>query len=244
MYLDVVCHICFVFFCFFFILLCFVFFFFFSSRRRHTRCSRDWSSDVCSSDLATNGTHSIQSKAYDAANNVGSSTSITVTVSNGAPFNVSGYRIVQANAALTYIIPANTIIPSRGYLIIGRNATKAQFEAFWGVSLGANVVYLNGGDTMPQINGSETYDLRNASNARVDGLTVAMASAAGESLRRINGCGSPSKAASWTRAASSTANPGSGAPAPCNKGVFISEFSDALGTGNFIYEFVEIANDR
>src|SRR2546429_3886860 len=29
----------------------FIFFFFFSSRRRHTRCSRDWSSDVCSSDL-------------------------------------------------------------------------------------------------------------------------------------------------------------------------------------------------
>src|SRR2546422_9646985 len=26
-------------------------YFFFSSRRRHTRCSRDWSSDVCSSDL-------------------------------------------------------------------------------------------------------------------------------------------------------------------------------------------------
>src|SRR6185503_19814885 len=25
---------------------------FFSSTRRHTRCSRDWSSDVCSSDLA------------------------------------------------------------------------------------------------------------------------------------------------------------------------------------------------
>src|SRR3989442_4667470 len=28
-----------------------VYFFFFSSRRRHTRCGRDWSSDVCSSDL-------------------------------------------------------------------------------------------------------------------------------------------------------------------------------------------------
>src|SRR5438128_3002223 len=27
-------------------------YFFFSSRRRHTRCYRDWSSDVCSSDLA------------------------------------------------------------------------------------------------------------------------------------------------------------------------------------------------
>src|SRR5215510_14023137 len=30
---------------------CFFFFFFFSSRRRHTRWPRDWSSDVCSSDL-------------------------------------------------------------------------------------------------------------------------------------------------------------------------------------------------
>src|SRR5690606_39422288 len=31
----------------------FIFCFFFSSRRRHTRFSRDWSSDVCSSDLVT-----------------------------------------------------------------------------------------------------------------------------------------------------------------------------------------------
>src|SRR5204862_4390006 len=29
----------------------FIVFFFFSSRRRHTRSLRDWSSDVCSSDL-------------------------------------------------------------------------------------------------------------------------------------------------------------------------------------------------
>src|SRR6266446_841214 len=31
------------------------FFFFFSSRRRHTRLQGDWSSDVCSSDLAAPG---------------------------------------------------------------------------------------------------------------------------------------------------------------------------------------------
>src|SRR5207249_4030687 len=31
--------------------ICLVCFFFFSSRRRHTRSKRDWSSDVCSSDL-------------------------------------------------------------------------------------------------------------------------------------------------------------------------------------------------
>src|SRR5258707_9958879 len=34
-----------------FTLVFFYFFFFFSSRRRHTRYWRDWSSDVCSSDL-------------------------------------------------------------------------------------------------------------------------------------------------------------------------------------------------
>src|SRR2546429_601033 len=42
------------------------YFFFFSSRRRHTRCSRDWSSDVCSSDLAKIGVHYY--KNIDAAN--------------------------------------------------------------------------------------------------------------------------------------------------------------------------------
>src|SRR5438093_4040857 len=48
-------RILFFFYCFFDIfslLFSFVFFFFFSSRRRHTRLVSDWSSDVCSSDLA------------------------------------------------------------------------------------------------------------------------------------------------------------------------------------------------
>src|SRR6266496_403574 len=40
-----------IFFFFFFICVLLFFFFFFSSRRRHTRSLRDWSSDVCSSDL-------------------------------------------------------------------------------------------------------------------------------------------------------------------------------------------------
>src|SRR5690554_7363212 len=44
-------YLAFLFFNFYLHCLCFYFFFFFSSRRRHTRCGRDWSSDVCSSDL-------------------------------------------------------------------------------------------------------------------------------------------------------------------------------------------------
>src|SRR5438067_3201864 len=40
---------------------CFFFFFFFSSRRRHTRSKRDWSSDVCSSDLFSHVKRSVKS---------------------------------------------------------------------------------------------------------------------------------------------------------------------------------------
>src|SRR5438067_7378909 len=40
-------------FVFFILVIFFLFFFFFSSRRRHTRSKRDWSSDVCSSDLTS-----------------------------------------------------------------------------------------------------------------------------------------------------------------------------------------------
>src|SRR5438445_3804556 len=43
--------------------LCIVFFFFFSSRRRHTRYWRDWSSDVCSSDLTAHLTRVAQDTA-------------------------------------------------------------------------------------------------------------------------------------------------------------------------------------
>src|SRR5690606_40735466 len=41
--------------------------FFFSSRRRHTRFSRDWSSDVCSSDLSVMQRHEQLSRDFGAA---------------------------------------------------------------------------------------------------------------------------------------------------------------------------------
>src|SRR5215212_10336734 len=42
------------------IIIFYNFFFFFSSRRRHTRCLSDWSSDVCSSDLAWLGMQGVR----------------------------------------------------------------------------------------------------------------------------------------------------------------------------------------
>src|SRR6266498_3488420 len=45
-----------------------MFFFFFSSRRRHTRCGRDWSSDVCSSDLGDRVAIGALTRHHDVAN--------------------------------------------------------------------------------------------------------------------------------------------------------------------------------
>src|SRR5690348_14202916 len=56
------------------------FFFFFSSRRRHTRWTGDWSSDVCSSDLASNVGYKINNGRAD----------VTLIGSNGITLDKEG----------------------------------------------------------------------------------------------------------------------------------------------------------
>ena len=157
--------------------------------------------------------------------------------------DISDWKLVQANATLNYTIPNNTVIPSGGYVIVGRNATKAQFEAFWGVTLGSNVTYINSADTMPQLNGGETYTLKDASSVTVDGPTYAHDASSGDTLERST-CGASGTAGTWTKLAASSATPGSNGKSGCSLGIFINENSDALGTGNYIYEFIELYNDR
>jgi len=157
--------------------------------------------------------------------------------------DISGWKLVQANATLNYTIPSGTRVPSHGYVIVGRNATKSAFESFWGVTLGSNVTYINSGDTMPQINGSETYTLKDASNVTIDGPTFAQDASSGDSLERAN-CGSVGSAGTWTKVAATSATPGSNGLTGCSLGMFINENSDAIGTGNYVYEFIELFNDK
>jgi hypothetical protein len=128
-------------------------------------------------------------------------------------------------------------------VIVGRNATKSAFESFWGVTLGSNVTYINSGDTMPQINGSETYTLKDASNVTIDGPTFAQDASSGDSLERAN-CGSVGSSGTWTKVAATSATPGSNGLTGCSLGMFINENSDAIGTGNYVYEFIELFNDK
>ena len=71
-----------------------------------------------------------------------------------------------------------------------------------------------------------------------------MGASAGQSLQRKDPCLSATKLSSWNVGPDSGATPGSGAATGCGKGVVINEFSDASGTGNFVYEFIELHNDR
>jgi len=201
-----------------------------------------WSWDTTTT---TNASHTLTAKAYDAALNVGTSTAVSVTVNNVATgTDISGWTVTQANATVVYTIPAGTIIPANGYVVIGRDATKAAFQTFWGVTLGTNVVYLTTAGAFPQINGSENYTLKNASGTVIDGPTISEASGANQDLQRIDPCTAANIASNWRVGVTTLANPGSGAGAGCAKGVVINEFSDAAGTGNFIYEFVELHNDK
>jgi hypothetical protein len=163
--------------------------------------------------------------------------------------DVSGWKLQQQNSAQSFTLPANTTIPSKGYLIVARSATKSAFETFWrgGTPLPSNVVYVNSGGALPQINGDENYTLQNAAGATVDGPTINMPTSANSTVQRKDPCLAAGTASSWTITTISGTTgptPGSGAGTGCGKGAVINEFSDAIGTGNFVYEFVEIYNDK
>src|SRR5207245_7814414 len=68
---------------------------FFSSRRRHTRCYRDWSSDVCSSDLPASCAGSVIIE--HTADNLGTTTIVrsmlnynTASTTGGGVYNAAG----------------------------------------------------------------------------------------------------------------------------------------------------------
>jgi beta-lactamase superfamily II metal-dependent hydrolase len=161
-----------------------------------------------------------------------------------AGLDISGWQLVQANASYTFTLPAGTVIPANGYVVVGRDATKTAFQSFWGVTLPANAVYVNAASLFPVINGSETYMLKTGSGVTIDGATIAMSASGGQSLQRKDPCMAAGSASSWNILAASAGTPGSGAGVGCGKGVVINEFSDALGTGNYVYEFVELHYDQ
>ncbi|MBN1268543.1 MAG: lamin tail domain-containing protein [Kiritimatiellae bacterium] len=180
-------------------------------------------------------------------NNAGDADSDSVTItrlSSSTPndLDISGYQLVQTNAVQTFTFPADTVVSPGDYVVVARNADQSAFETFWGVSLGDNVVFLNSGGVCPQINGAEMYTLLDDEDALVDGpsgqpLTV------GNTVQRTNTTADATLSSSWIMVSESLATPGTGALGDTTAGLVINEYSDATGTGNYIYEFVELYYD-
>lgn len=150
--------------------------------------------------------------------------------------NISGYMLIQENSHREYVF-GDITIPDNGLLIISRNSNQTEFESFWGVTLDTNVIFVNSDGHMPIINGDEVYTLVDSSGDTLEGPTVPMET--GITMQRISeeSAGLPQ---SWDILPDSEATPGSTPLQPGIGSLFISEISDASGTGNYIYEFIEL----
>ncbi len=155
--------------------------------------------------------------------------------------DISGWTIEQANSTSVYTIPSGTVLQPGGYLVLGRFADQAAFESFWGVTLGTNVVYVTNASeapAVPMINGDETFTVKNAGGAVIDGPTPLF------DLGNVSHQRNDPEAAPWTLD-TDTSTPGYGVEAQdaVFSGLVISEASDGPGSGNYIYEFVELYYD-
>ena len=176
--------------------------------------------------------------AYKDSNNVVvSDTFEYVTGEPSENLNLENWRLIQQNSHIEYIF-GNVELPYNSVLIIARDASKSDFENFWGVTLPNNVVYINSGGNIPMINGGETFTLVNADGDTVDGPTISMER--GHAYERVDFNGSASSPSSWSAVDWHDATPGTVEISGSGNFLGISEMSDADSTHAYIYEFVEI----
>lgn len=147
--------------------------------------------------------------------------------------DLSGWTVVQTGSDRTFALPMGTIVPAGAVLVLGRDASRGAFEQHWG-ALGEDVLYVNTEDSFPAINGDETFSVRDASDATIDGPTPALGS--GQAMTRTD----VSNPGSWSSAGEGTAAPGVGHAFSGTSGVFITEVSDATGSGSYVYEFIQL----
>ncbi|MHC1737095.1 MAG: endonuclease [Ignavibacteriaceae bacterium] len=144
--------------------------------------------------------------------------------------NLGGYHLHQIASIVDFTIPANTIIPPKGFLIIGRNSTQTAFETFWNQTMNPdNVVYVNSGEIIPLINGSEQYQLRDASSNNVDPLS-AFSFIAITQNNRVYRTGFGNTSSDWVLTGYSSATPGAlenDSPLP----VELTSFTASVGKG-------------
>lgn len=160
----------------------------------------------------------------------------------GEPIDLSGYVIQnrQSGAPQDGTIPDGTELRPGEVLVIGRDASRAQFEGFWDRSLADNAVYLNFATAtagVPIINGDEKWAIVDDDGDVVDGPTIV--GVKDRSYQRTS-AGAASSANSWLERPAQDATPGEVDLPASGVGLVISEWSDAIGNGAFAFEFIEL----
>ena len=166
--------------------------------------------------------------------------SLASNVCWAGPIDLGGYSIVQHVSDQTYTFQLGWVVEPGQYVIVARDSSQQEFEAFWNVTLSDDVVFFSSENSMPMINGDEYYELKDALSVLIDGPTVAITSGVDEAVARIDPDLPPGVEGSWSRSGSFAATPGYGAGESSETMLVINEFSDALGSGNYIYEYVEL----
>ncbi len=197
------------------------------------------------SGLTPSTTYHFRAVSVDACGN-GPSSSEGTFATGPASLDVSGFTLKQYNSVQTYTIPAGTSLPAGGYLVIGRNASRAQFDAYY-PAMPPGSVYLDSNANgscpsagcFPQVNGGESFELYDASATLLDGPTVAMSSTH-SSYQRIRPGDPAGSSSSWSVVPEGSATPGQGAGAGSGSGVRIGEMSDAA---DYTKEFIELYYD-
>ncbi len=156
------------------------------------------------------------------------------------PLGLDGYTLEQAASAVSLALPAGITLAPGDHLVIGRDADRAAFEAFWGTTLPAGAVYIDSAGAFPLLNGQETFTIRDPAAVALDGPTAPLV--AGNCYARLPATGTAGEIGSWSvaTAGGDTATPGVHTVAEDVVGLVVSEICDAPGTGNFVFEFVEL----
>jgi mono/diheme cytochrome c family protein len=162
-------------------------------------------------------------------------------VENANRVDLTFFQFKQTTSNERPHIPLSTLVPPGGYLVAARNATKAEFEAFYGRTLGANVVYIDaatdGFTKFPAITGGSAYVLMDPQDVVIDGPSIALPS--GTILSRTS-CDAPAGAAtSWISkpASAGNATPGTGPLSTGLDRICITEIADSSRQQ---FEYVEI----
>src|SRR5699024_11412756 len=97
---------------------------FFSSRRRHTRSKRDWSSDVCSSDLAIASSGSPSKLIRVNPSNTWSSTALEVVSDEVPGCNDGGSDLILIRRDCSAPSPPSASSESSGFSVVTSSASS------------------------------------------------------------------------------------------------------------------------